>query len=167
MDNINPIKSNKDLDDTKTILVLTDFTNSALNAADYALFLAVQLKTNILLFHSYYICVSEHESLQITNYELLAQSSKSRLEKENNRLKIAMKASAHDFEPRIDYLSAGGGVTDNVCNIIEEKKNILMLVMSGFKAKSDDFLFGTEITAVVSKARCPVVIVPEVEFLRV
>lgn len=131
-------------DRTKTILVLTDFTNSALNAADYALFLASQLKTNILLYHSYYIPATESECLQITNYKLLAETSKSNLEKEMNRLNISLKASGSNFKPQIDYLSEGGSFTDN-----------------------DDILFGTEITAVVSKARCTVVIVPEVEFLRV
>jgi nucleotide-binding universal stress UspA family protein len=154
-------------DQTKTILVLTDFTNSALNAADYALYLASQLKTNILLYHSYYIPATESERLQITNYGLLAETSKSNLEKEMNRLNNSIKTSTTDFIPKIDYLSEGGGITENVCSIIEERKNILMLVMSGFKAHNDDVLFGTEITSVVSKARCPAVIVPEVEFLRV
>lgn len=161
------MKTTKELSHTKTILVLTDFTKSALNAADYALFLAVQLKTNILLFHSYYISGSELESLQITNYALLAQNSKSNLKKEMNRLNSSIKTSTGNFEPEIDYLSEGGGIAGNVCRIIDEKQNILMLVMSGFKARSkDDFLFGTEINAVVSKARCPVVIVPEIEFLK-
>jgi len=154
-------------DQSKTILVLTDFTNSALNAADYALFLASQLKTNILLYHSYYIPSTESECLQITNYGLLAETSKSNLQKEMNRLNISLKASGSKFNPQIDYLSEGGSFTDNVCSIIDERKNILMLIMSGFKVHNDDILFGTEITAVVSKARCPVVIVPEVEFLRV
>lgn len=68
-------------DQTKIILVLTDFTNSALNAADYALFLASQLKTKLLLYHSYYIPATESECLQITNYGLLAETSKSNLKK--------------------------------------------------------------------------------------
>lgn len=163
------MKTAKNSDHTKTILVLTDFTKSALNAADYALFLAGQLKTNILLFNSYYVPAmeSEFESLQINDYRSLAQTSKSNLEKEMNRLNNSIKTSKSNFKPEIDYLSEGGGIAENVCSIIDEKKNIFMLVMSGFKARSnDDFLFGTEINAVVSKARCPVVIVPEIEFLR-
>lgn len=161
------MKTNQDLKHSKTILVLTDFTNSALNAADYALLLAVQLKTNIILFHSYFISVSEFESSQITDYALLAQISRSNLEKEKNRLNLAVKTAEDSFIPRIDYLSEGGGIVENVCSIIDEKKDILMLVMSGFKAhNNDDILFGTEITAVVRKARCPVVIVPEVECLK-
>ncbi|TKC62118.1 universal stress protein [Pedobacter hiemivivus] len=164
------MKTAKDLDHTKTVIVLTDFTKSALNAADYALFLAVQLKTNILLFHSYYISVSELESLQINDYQSLAQTSKSNLEKEMNRLNSlnnSIKTSTTNFRPEIDYLSEGGGISENVCRVIEEKKDIFMLVMSGFKARNnDDFLFGTEIKEVVKKARCPVVIVPEMDFLR-
>jgi nucleotide-binding universal stress UspA family protein len=161
------MKTTKDLDHTKTIIVLTDFTKSALNAADYALFLAVQLKTNILLFHSYYISVSELESLQINDYHSLAQTSKSNLKKEMNRLNSSIKTSPSNFKPEIDYLSEGGSIMENVCSIIDEKQDIFMLVMSGFKARNnDDFLFGTEIKEVVRKARCPVVIVPEIEFLR-
>ncbi|MBB5638388.1 MULTISPECIES: universal stress protein [Pedobacter] len=161
------MKTSQDSDHTKTILVLTDFTKSALNATDYALFLAVQLKTNMLLFHSYYISGSEFESSQIVDYELLAQISKLNLEKEMNRLNTVINADTKNFKPRIDYLSEGGGVVENVCSIIDKKKDILMLVMSGFKSHSnDDVLFGTEITEVVSKARCPAVIVPEIECLR-
>lgn len=153
---------------TKTILVLTDFTNSALNAADYALFLAVQLKTNILLFHSYYIPATESEYLQITDYASLAETSQSNLKKEMDRLNSAIKTDIGSFKPEIDCLSEGGGIAENVIIIINERKNILMLVMGGFKARNnDDILFGTEIISVVSKARCPAVIVPEVEFLRV
>lgn len=153
---------------TKTILVLTDFTNSALNAADYALFLACQLKANILLYHSYYIPATESECLQITDYASLAETSQSNLKKEMNRLENSIKTEIGNFKPEIDCLSEGGGIAENVSNIINERKNILMVVMSGFKARNnDDILFGTEITSVVSKARCPTVIVPEVEFLRV
>jgi len=162
------MEATDDTNRTKTILVLTDFTKSALNAGDYALFLATQLKTNVLLFHSYDISVSEFKSLQINDYTLLAETSKSNLEKEVTRLKSAIKTSVSNFKPQIDYLSESGSVEENVCSIIDKKKNVLMVVMGGFKARSNnDFLFGTEIKAVVSKVRCPVVIVPEFEFLRV
>lgn len=160
------MEATDDTDRTKTILVLTDFTKSALNAADYALFLATQLRTNVLLFHSYDISVSEFKSLQINDY--LAETSKSNLKKEVIRLKSAIKPSVSNFKPHIDYLSESGSVEENVCSIIDKKKNVLMVVMGGFKAHSNnDFLFGTAIKAVVSRARCPAVIVPEFEFLRV
>lgn len=120
----------------------------------------------MLLFHSFYISVSELESLQINDYQSLAQTSKSNLEKEMNRLNNSIKTSTTNFKPEIDYLNEGGGIAENVCRIIDEKKNIFMLVMSGFKKNNDDFLFGTEIKAVIKKAICPVVIVPEIEFLR-
>ncbi|WP_152542203.1 universal stress protein [Pedobacter sp. V48] len=161
------MKTAKDLGHKKTILVLTDFTKSALNAADYALFLAGLLKTNVLLFHSYHVSVSESDSFKMTNYALLAQTSKSNLKKEMNRLNGNIQTTTSNFKPEIDYLSEGGGIAENVCSIIDEKKNIFMLVMSGFKARNnEDFLFGTEINSVVRKARCPVVVVPEIEFLR-
>jgi nucleotide-binding universal stress UspA family protein len=151
---------------TKSILVLTDFTSSALHAADYALHLALHLGANILLFHSYYVSVSASDALQVVDYESLAQDSTKNLHIESNRLKAKIKALAHPFIPEIICRSEGGGVAENVSNIIAEKKNVLMLVMGGIKAHNDDYInFGSQIKSVVSKALCPAVIVPEMEFI--
>jgi nucleotide-binding universal stress UspA family protein len=151
---------------TKSILVLTDFSSSALNAADYAMFLAIQLKVNILLFHAYDVSESEPDAALTSDYNLLAQDSDSNLVQEMNRLKLKIKTADSTFIPKIEYLSEGGGVAENACSIIDDHKNILMLVMSGLKAHNDDYIkFGSKINALIKKARCPAVIVPELNFL--
>jgi len=158
------MKSNADL---KTILVLTDFSKTARHAADYALFLAEQLTADILLFNSYYVPVPGFDSWPAKDYPALLQNSKSKLEKEASRLNSILENNQNNFKPVINYSSDGGLVADNVYNIINDKKNIMMLVMGGYKAyNNDDILFGSEITAVLCKARCPAVIVPEFPFLR-
>jgi nucleotide-binding universal stress UspA family protein len=154
-------------EDLKTILVLTDFSKSALHAADYAVFLARQLKANILLFNSYYVPIPGFDSWPTKDYPALMQNSKLKLENEANRLNDMVNSNQDNFKPVISYLSDGGLVEDNVYTIISERNNIMMLVMGGYKAcNNDDVLFGSEITAVLSKAKCPAVIVPEYTFLQ-
>lgn len=150
----------------RTILVLTDFSSCARNAADYALVLAGKFNANILLFHSYFVPVSAFDSWPTKDYPMLLERSMVRLGEEADRLKELLASAKSIFVPVIDCLSDGGTVADNVANLIAERPQILMVVMGGYRARNnDDFLFGTAISEVLGKAKCPAVIVPECDFL--
>jgi len=72
------------------ILVLTDFSNSAQNAADYALHMAEKFNWNILLFHSYFIPTSVYDSWPSKDYPAILQKSIDRLQEEVKRLSNAL-----------------------------------------------------------------------------
>jgi nucleotide-binding universal stress UspA family protein len=151
-----------------TILVLTDFSSSARNAADYALQLAEKFEGDLLLFHSYFIPTSVYDSWPSKDYPAILQKSMDRLQDEAKRLENLLSRQGSKFLPRIDYITEGGTVAENVMELITQKPNIMMVVMGGYKAHhNDDFLFGTAIGEVLGKAKCPAVIVPECEFAAV
>jgi len=151
---------------SKSILVLTDFSRSAKNAADYAALLAKQLHADILLFNSFLIPDPGFDSWTSADHALLSQQSKMNLDKEVARLDDVIKHYGKEFRPKVNCLSNEGTIAENVCEIITEKKNILMVVMGGCKANgNDDVLFGAEITEVLNKVKCPTMIVPESECL--
>lgn len=148
------------------ILVLTDFSSSARNAADYALQLAEKFNGDILLFHSYFIPTSVYDSWPSKDYPAILQKSMDRLREEAKRLENLLTIQASTFLPHINCITEGGTVAENVMELITQKPNIMMVVMGGYKThNNDDFLFGTAIGEVLGKAKCPAVIVPECEFL--
>lgn len=150
----------------RSILVLTDFSGSAKNAADYAVLLARQLHANIILFNSYLIPDQGFDSWSSGDQTLLSQQSKISLDKEAARLESIIKDNNKEFKPKINSLNNEGTIAENVCEIITEKKNILMVIMGGCKANgNDDVLFGVEIAEVLNKVKCPTLIIPESECL--
>lgn len=156
--------SNQDL---KTIIVLTDFSSCARNAAEYSLILARKFQANLLLFHSYFVPISTFDSWPNSDYPALRENSLSKLLKEAERLNQLTPASESVFQPQIECVVEGGSVAENVSNMITERHNILMVVMGGYRARNnDDFQYGTVISDILGQARCPAVIVPEFEFIK-
>jgi len=160
------MKTAESIKPIKSILVLTDFSRNAKNATDHAILLAEQLHADILLFNSFLIPDPGFDSWTSGDHALLSQQSKINLDKEVARLDDVMKHYGKEFKPKIHSLSNEGTIAENVCEIITEKKNILMVVMGGCKANgNDDVLFGVEITQILNKVKCPTMIVPESESL--
>ncbi|KEQ28207.1 universal stress protein [Pedobacter antarcticus] len=152
--------------DLKTIIVLTDFSSCARNAAEYSLVLAGKFQANLLLFHSYFIPVSTFDNWPDTDYPALRENSLSKLKREAERLNQLTAASENVYQPKIECLVEGGSLADNITNLITERENILMVVMGGYRARNnDDFQYGTVISDILGNARCPAVIVPEFAFL--
>lgn len=161
---INLMKITDKMKPTKSILILTDFSRSAKNASEYGTHLAKQLNANILLFNSFLIPDLGFDSWPSAHHESLLQQSKKSLEEEVARLHGISQHDNEEFETKIDYLSSEGAIAENVSAIIKDKQNIFMVVMGGCKANdNDDILFGVEITEILSKVKCPTVIVPESE----
>jgi nucleotide-binding universal stress UspA family protein len=152
--------------DPKTIIVLTDFSSCARNAAEYSLTLAHKFQASLLLFHSYFIPVSTFDNWPDTDYPALRKNSLSKLHMEAERLNHLASASEYEFQPKIECLIEGGSIAENISNLITERHNILMVVMGGYRARNnDDFQYGTVISDILGQARCPAVIVPEFAFL--
>jgi nucleotide-binding universal stress UspA family protein len=146
----------------KYILVLTDFSKSAINAAGYAAHLAERLHVNLLLFNSYLIPDLGFDSWKFADISLLSKGSENKLLIEAERLRSNIKNIRGSFKPEIESISSEGEIAENVKTIIQERKNISMVVMGGWQlTNNDDALFGMEITKVLKKVKCPTIIVPE------
>jgi len=137
----------------KTILVPTDFSEAANNAADYAANFAKEINAKVLLFHVYHMptTIAEVPIMIITPAELLKENE-ALLNKEVKRL--TKKGGVE-----IKHLAKMGFAIDE---ILKEEKNADFIVM-GMKGanKLSDALMGSITTEMLRKANIPILVIPE------
>jgi len=147
----------------KTILVLTDFSKKAENAALYALKLAEKTCANIVLFHlleeSQAVNVPEAGSWVIENYEIFKNESLRGLLYLKDHLETHHNPAA--FKPTINWFNdMGPDLAGTVAGIV--KSEHIDLVVMG--AKSNDIMshlfYGSDALGVLEHAGCPVLFVP-------
>ncbi|MEJ7559308.1 MAG: universal stress protein [Pedobacter sp.] len=145
----------------KSLLVLTDFSQSAKNAADYAFNLAAKIKADIVLFNAYSIPDVGYDTWPMKNEGDLSTVSVSKLQEETIRLQGLNTSSPGMAIPQCGFLSSEGGIAESVNEIIEDRKDILMVIMGGGKCKGrEDMQFGMEITKILVNVKCPTLIIP-------
>ncbi|MGZ5304895.1 MAG: universal stress protein, partial [Bacteroidia bacterium] len=140
----------------KTILVPTDFSKTAENAARYAIQLSTKLKAQVILLHVYIVPVAPYE---VTMGVLPEQDFK---ELFTSRLK-ALAAKLNKTNPTDFALKAvcvNGSPEQQILNYAERHK-VDMIVM-GTHGESASFtrLFGNTTSFVVRKTCIPVLAVP-------
>lgn len=136
-----------------TILVPTDFSNAANNAAEYAVLLAQEMKAKVVLFHIYHVPVPATEvPIIVLGPEELQKDSETLLRKKAAHLK---KYSGVE----ISYIARMGMAVDE---ILEEEKKANLIVM-GIRnvSKLSEFLLGSITTAILRKTNTPVLVIPE------
>lgn len=136
----------------KTILVPTDFSKAASNAAEYAVNLAKEMKATVLLFHVYYVPIPVSEVPVIISPDEFQADNEALLKKEAANLKEKTGVE-------VRYLAKMGFAMDE---ILEEEKNATLIVM-GMKGanKLSEALMGSTTTATFRKATVPVLVIPE------
>ncbi len=145
----------------KSILLPTDFSNSALNAMAYAmtLFKNETCKFYILNVQKASSYISD-DMLMInssnTIYKTLVSDAKASVEHIISKLKLKYNNNKHDFYPIIDY--------DNFIDAIHQaiaKHNIDLVVM-GTKGASGvgRLLFGSNTVRVINRCTTPILTVP-------
>lgn len=149
----------------KTILVLTDFTQKADHAAEFAMAFAVKAKAAVMLYNTFPVSqVFPSEAGVYPYYEDYSEI----LEKNNQNLEGLKEKLKKHYEvagkmaPEIHFKSVPGNLAENVHELLE-KQSIWMIVMGD---KSDEtalsrFLLGSESLSIIDKAKCPVLLVPE------
>ncbi len=147
----------------KTILVLTDFSKKAENAALYALKLAEKTHANILLFHligqMQAVNVPEAGSWLVEDYEIFKNESLRGLLYLKDTLETNHDPAA--FKPTIHWFNEIG--PDLACTIaaIVQSEQIDLVVMG---ARGNDVLshlfYGSDTSGVLGHAGCPVLFVP-------
>jgi nucleotide-binding universal stress UspA family protein len=150
----------------KTIIALTDFSPNATHAAHFALKLAKNLKSNLLLCNAYLLPTGIPSPYTIgwpmEEYNMLADESadmlgllKDQLEAWEPTLEIN-----NGFTPQISVNSSFG----NLCSVIESlaSTNDISMVVSGIHDKDalSTFLQGNNMKNMISDLRFPLLIVP-------
>lgn len=141
----------------KTILVPTDFSPAANNAARYALALAGSLEAEVILYHTYHLPVSTAEvpMLAIPAAEL-EQSSMQRLEE--CRTELLREAGARI---QVTCITTPGFAVDEINDIVESRGIDLVVMGNSGHGKIRHTFWGTVTTGVLEQIRKPLLIVPE------
>jgi nucleotide-binding universal stress UspA family protein len=136
----------------KTILVPTDFSKAANNAADYAAHLSREIKAKLLLLHVYHMPVAAPDYLVPFNLQELQEAHEVELKKEAARLKKITKTD-------VGYKAEMGFAVDVIAR---EEAGAIMIVM-GMRgtSKLSEVLMGSITTTVLRKTNKPVLVIPE------
>lgn len=147
----------------KNILVLTDFSDNAKAAENYALQLAIHAEGNLILYNTY-----SRQREMISGNVVWPHStpsselqSISELQSRVDALNNELRKNKNSRKPEIRHLGNDGPLTDKLNEIIGEN-NIWLCVM-GTKGESfaNNVIFGSNVFKVLEKINCPLLIVPK------
>ncbi|SKA11977.1 Nucleotide-binding universal stress protein, UspA family [Chitinophaga eiseniae] len=143
----------------KTILVPTDFSDTAYNAATYALAMAPRLNVDrIVLYHAYELIVPIPDvptAIPMVNPDDLRIASQEGLDKMQKEL-APLAGAGVSIVTRADNTLLAATIDDVVKQ--EEAALIIMGITGG--SKMEEILVGSNTIDVVKHTSCPVLIVP-------
>ncbi|MCQ6958712.1 universal stress protein [Mucilaginibacter aquariorum] len=148
----------------KKILVLTDFSENARQAAEAAVTIAGKLHANIILFNTYVSepVISEYGGAPWPIEQLMwADEGKEKLKFLKEDLQeLASQLPTGDHHPSIDDRHDLGSVGSQVKNLLK-LENIEMIVMGARTGKAwEHLLMGSDTSAVIEHTDRPVLIIP-------
>ncbi|HZY39609.1 MAG TPA: universal stress protein [Mucilaginibacter sp.] len=148
----------------KNILVLTDFSKNAGDAAEFALKLGSKLQANLLLFNTYVTNAAVPfvgEPWEAEDLIWGEDDSNDNLNKTAMQLKsVAAQFAEADYKPAIYCDNGEGKLGTIISDIIHRQK--IELVVTGARSSNpdDDNLFGSDLSSVIQKATRPIIVVP-------
>lgn len=150
----------------KNILVLTDFSQNATSAQEYALQLAIKIHANLILYNAYRVPPAMPISGNIVwphdapiSLEL---QSISNLESRVSELKDQLNLIKSDiYKPTIRHLGDAGTLANNLNDVVS--KNNIWLVIMGTKGEgfANTLIFGSNVFKVLNNIKHPVLIIPQ------
>jgi len=150
----------------KTIVVLTDFTEKANHAAEYAFRLAEDLKAQLLLYNTYYLpqaFVAESGAMESDEeHNVYKEQSMQKLSTLAAQLERKYRRNMNSHIPSISFETGDGTFEENLRRV-QFKSEILMIVMGdqGSGGFFNNLVFGRETEQTLKNARYPVLLVPE------
>jgi len=146
----------------KTILVMTDFSRAAKNAAQAALNIAEHFGAELLLLHSYHLPqIILAEPLKM-DYKEIEEKAAVSLEKEKERLLKLMKTRQGGI--RIHSINTIAPISEILYDIQQGEK-VVLAVMGRHKRHKSNFLFANHIHIAMRNSDCPLLILSSSEFL--
>jgi len=151
-----------------TILVPTDFSIPADNAAKYALQLAMRMKRGIKLCHALKIPAEAPMAGQVAwpleDYISLKDEANDQLsslaEKLENDIEEQISGLPVSYQPKIDYTSEIGAANDVIRNVVSgQKMTLVVMGMSGAGPLSRFFL-GSTSRDLIDHAGFPILLIP-------
>ncbi|NRF37690.1 universal stress protein [Pedobacter foliorum] len=151
----------------KKILVPTDFSSSAKNAANYAMHLAKQIKANVKLCNAVMVPLdvplAAHVAAPIVSFETLEYEVEQELKRWAGRLKEKdeLETAPDTFHPLVEHVVGVGSVPDVITNVAANREvSLTVMGMSGAGGLSK-FLLGSSSRGMVEATETPLLLVPD------
>jgi nucleotide-binding universal stress UspA family protein len=138
------------------ILVPTDFSKNASNALDYAITLAKKEKAKILLLHAFHVTYitpdvpAEFMAIEIENAEKMAikkmKSLFERIKHENLECEVFLRQDM---------------AVDLILEVAKDRNPDFIVIGTTGASGLEEIIMGNITATVISKAKCPVIAVPE------
>ncbi len=153
----------------RTIVVPTDYSQSATNAAFYALHLAAALKSNLHLCHAFGIPVESpllgQTAWALYEYPALQEENSKELRKLGKVLEEKSKAlwgvEAFPFHPAFYYVCEGRDVDQVINDVAEENKALLIVMGINGAGLLTRFLFGSNSIKMIKNTKYPLLLIPQ------
>lgn len=138
----------------KRVLIPTDFSDTALNAAAYAIKLFEGISCEFYLFHAYK--VPQSVGVLISVAEILKQESADNLVNEERRLREYLGYP----QTVIHHITLSGSFHDLLPEVVHSQGiDLIAMGTHGARGLADSVL-GTNATKVIGETKCPLLIVP-------
>ncbi len=149
----------------KTILVLTDFSIRAGYAAEFALQIALNTKSDILLCHALELNLTAGSapefSWPVADHLLLKKETTVELKEQVKHLKDLLPKDSEAFKPFITYTTDYGLLAQTAENLISVNQIDLVVMGSHKSTGLARFILGSHTHTVLDKLNCPILLVPE------
>ncbi|AZA58404.1 universal stress protein [Chryseobacterium shandongense] len=153
----------------RTIVVPTDYSKPARNAAFYSLHLAAALKSNLHLCHAFGIPVESpmlgQTAWSLYEYPALQEENSKELKKLGKALEEKSKAlwgdEAFPFHPSFYYVCEGRDVDQVINDTAEENKALLIVMGMNGAGMLTRFFFGSNSIKMINNTKYPLLLIPE------
>jgi nucleotide-binding universal stress UspA family protein len=137
----------------KIILVPTDFSPTAQNAAEYAIELAKNIDAKVILLHVFDVPVVITDiPVVINNFEEFEQIKKQQLEKYEHKL-----TSKYGKDILISSVLRPGFINDEINRVVSECKIDLIVMGITGVGKVPELLIGSNVSRVIQSIDCPTI----------
>ena len=152
----------------KTIIVPTDFTAQADNAARYAIGIAREMKRDVKLCHALFVPIelpmADPGLWPLEDYAFLKDAAAKQLEglavELEDTIDATTKGPASTHKPAISFDNEIGPVTDVIVNYMaDENASLVVMGISGTGGFAD-LIMGSKSKDLVDKADFPVLLIP-------
>ena len=141
----------------KNILVPTDFSPTAINAAEYAIQMAKSINAQIILLHVFDIPVTVTDiPVVINTYDDFEKIKEQQLKDFQNEL-----ISKHGSSISITSVLKAGFVNDVISEMVTEKEIDLIVIGITGAGKASELLIGSNASRVIKNSICPIITIHE------
>lgn len=139
-----------------TILVPTDFSNTADNAFHFALIMAKKNKAKLVLLHAYQLPVAAGA----VSFNVLGEEKEVMEQEATKKMKALSIQIEHAGGIDYEYFIEEGDTIDIIMKACKETKPGLIIMGTQGTSSVAGIIFGSNTSRVISKAPCPVMAIP-------